>query len=373
MFASNCCAAACSAFGELRTSSEWYGHNLLSLGKRVRKISYGTGPRKYDFLTEAHKPFNMLGSPQEINRNFANADLSVSLIGNRYWQHDSSVMDGRIPQIVLETDKAPAQILASENFARDAKSVKHDASSEFSTHVPCNQMGQDSFQPHSAAGSSSVVIKVEVDSNLYVNCDTPVNKPESNFQLNNHQCCKPSDVLLPKTHSKVNSNQNVSGRNSGTKDVDITNNRFNVRNKQSQIAEDNNLKPLVEVELDNKWKNANTDDSENEASDVEFCTGASVVEESSDSYDLVRRNCNSEEQIDLQLSQFYKFECDKCAVKQTFISFKLLVQHCRDEHQSRGCVLCCDQTMWRRDELVDHMCNHKHTYRWDKYTVTFLK
>jgi hypothetical protein len=317
----------------------------------------------------------MLGSPQEINRNFLNADLSVSLIGNGYWQHDSSIMDGLISQIVVETDKAPAQILASENFARDATSVKYDASSEFSTHVPCNQIGQDSFQPHSAAGSGSVVIKVEVDPNLYVNCDTAVNKPESNFHLKNHQSYKPSDVLLPKTHSKVNSNQNVSVRNSGTKDVDITSNRFNVGNKQGQIAESNNFKPLVEDELDNKWKNANTDNSENEASDwskgdVEFCTGAPVVEESSD---LLRRKCNSEEQIDLQLSQFYKFECDECAVKQTFISFKLLVQHCRDEHQSRGCVLCCDQTMWQRDELVDHMCSHKHTYRWDKYTVTFLK
>jgi hypothetical protein len=60
MFARSCYAAACSAFGDL-TESEWYGHNLLCLGTSVRRISYGTGPRKYDFLTEAHKPFNMLG------------------------------------------------------------------------------------------------------------------------------------------------------------------------------------------------------------------------------------------------------------------------------------------------------------------------
>jgi hypothetical protein len=296
-------------------------------------------------------------------------------------------MDGLISQIVLETDKAQAMILcpeeggnvdlASENFARDVRSVKYDASSEFSSHVACNQMGQDNFQPQSAAGSGSVVIKVEVDPNLYVNCDTPVDKSESYFHLEKRQCNKPCDVLLPRTHSKVNSNQNVSVRSSGTKHVDITNNRFNVGNKQGQIAEGNHFKPVVDGELDNKWKSVNTD-SENEASewsegDGEFCTGGPMVQESSNSCDLVRRKCNSEEQIDLQLSQFYKFECDECAVKQTFSSFKLLVQHCKDEHQSRGYVLCCDQTMCQRDELVDHMCSHEHTYRWDKNTVTFLK
>jgi hypothetical protein len=166
----------------------------------------------------------------------------------------------------------------------------------------------------------------------------------------------------------VNSNQNVCVRDSGTKNVDITINRIIIGNKQDQI-ESNNLKQFVEDELDNKWKSVNIDDSgEDESSegDSEFCTEeVHMVEESSDSYDLVR-NCNPEEQVDLQLSQFYKFECDECPIKQTFTTFKLLVQHCRDEHQSRGCVLCCDQTMWERDELVGHMCNHKRTYRWEK-------
>jgi hypothetical protein len=381
MIANSCSTLACSAFGELRNGSEWYGHNLLSLGKNVRKISYGTGPRKYDFVTGAHKPFNMLGSSQEINSTLPNADLSLSVIGNEYWQHDSSVMDdGLTSQTVHERDKTPALILCPreggdielppENCSRDVRSVKYDDSSELSTRFAYNQTGQENFQHHSAAGSGSVEIKVEVDPNLYVNCDTPVDKSKSDCHLKNSQCNKPSIVLLPKTHSKVNSNRNVCASDSGTKNVDILNKRLNVGKKQGEIAESNELKQFVEDELDNKQKSVNSDDSEGEASELSegdsgFCTGAPMVEESSDSYDFVR-NCNSEEQMDLQLSRFYKFECYECAVKQTFTTFKLLDQHCKDEHQSRGCILCCDQTMWKRDELVAHMWDHKHAYRWDK-------
>lgn len=378
MIASSYNTVACSAFSELRNESEWYGHNSLPLGKSVRKASYETAPTKYNYVTGAHKYFNMLGSPQEITRTLPNADLSVSLIGNEYWQNASSVTDGLISQTVHETDESPALILCpreggnielpSENFTRDVRSVKYDASSELSRHFACSQAGQN-FQPHSATGSGSVEIKVEVDPNLYVNCgDTQAGKSKSDCHLKNGQYNKRSVVLLPETHSKVNSNQNVCVRDSGTKNVDITINRIIIGNKQDQI-ESNNLKQFVEDELDNKWKSVNIDDSgEDESSegDSEFCTEeVHMVEESSDSYDLVR-NCNPEEQVDLQLSQFYKFECDECPIKQTFTTFKLLVQHCRDEHQSRGCVLCCDQTMWERDELVGHMCNHKRTYRWDK-------
>ncbi|PNF38277.1 hypothetical protein B7P43_G11606 [Cryptotermes secundus] len=315
----------------------------------------------------------MLGSPQEITRTLPNADLSVSFIGNEYWERDSSVLDGRISQTAHETDETPALILSpseggnielsSENFARDVRSVKYDASSELSRHFACTT-GQENFQPHSAAGSGSVEIKVEVDPNLYVTCgDTQTDKSQSDCHLKNSQYNKPSVVLLPETHSKVNSNQNVCIKDSGTRNVDITINRLIVGNKQDQIADNINLKQFVKDELDNKWKSVNIDDSgEDEASessdgDSEFCT-----EEASESYDLVR-NCSPEEQMDLQLSQFYKFECDECPIKQTFSTFKVLVQHCRDEHQSRGCVSCCDQRMWERDELVGHMCNHKHTYR----------
>jgi hypothetical protein len=322
----------------------------------------------------------MLGGLQEVTKTLPNADLSVSLIGNEYWQHDSSFMDGLVSQTVHETDKTSALILCqreggnielpSENFARDVRSVKYDVSSELSRHFTCNQTGQENVQPHSAAGSGSVEIKVEVDPNLYVNCgDTQADKSKSDCHLKNSQYNKPSVILLPKTHSKVNSNQNVCVRDSGTKNVDITINRLIVGNKQDQIAESKNLKQFVEDELDNTWKSVNIDDGgENEASelsegDSEFCTkGARMVEESNVNYDLVR-NCNTEEQMDLQLSQFYRFECDECPIKQTFTTFKLLVQHCRVEHQSRGCVVCCDQIMWERDELVDHMCDHKHTYR----------
>jgi hypothetical protein len=280
-----------------------------------------------------------------------------------------------ISQVVRETDKTQALILCPkeggstelplENFGGDVRSAKYDASSEFNTHFAFNQRGQDNFQTHNATGLDSVVIKVEVDPNLYVNCDTAMEKLQSDCHLKKHQCNKPSVILSPKTHCKVNSNRNVCVRDSGTEYVDITN---NVGNKQGQIADSNNSKQFVEDELDNKWKNMNTDDSENEASELsegesEFCTRALMVEESIDSYDLVRRHCNSEEQMDLQLSQFYKFECDQCSIKQTFRTFKLLVQHCKDEHQSRGCVLCCDQTMWEIDELLDHMCSHKHAYR----------
>jgi len=222
---------------------------------------------------------------------------------------------------------------------------------------------------------------VEVDPNLYVNCETSVDGdswPESHIK--NTQCSKSSVMLFSKQVSKPKTTQNVCV-SSDIKPFVITSNRFKLVNRQGQIADSNNMKQFLEHELDDKQKNVNSEESESEVSelsedDSEFCTETPRVEESHDSYDSVRR-CNPEEQLDIQLSTFYKFECDKCAKKQTFPSFKLLIQHCRVWHHTEGYVTCCGQTIWQRDELVEHMLEHKRTFRWDKYTpnviITFLR
>jgi hypothetical protein len=67
----------------------------------------------------------------------------------------------------------------------------------------------------------------------------------------------------------------------------------------------------------------------------------------------------------MQLSRFYKFQCDKCSERQIFSNFGILTQHCREKHQTKSFVSCCDQTLWERDELLDHMLDHKDSYRWD--------
>jgi hypothetical protein len=379
MIASSCGAAACSAFSEMRSETEWYENNLPPLGNNIRKEASGTGSRKYDFVTGVHNSFNVFGSTQEINSTLSDTDLSMSLISSEYWQHDSSIMDIRFSsQTVHETDKTSVSILnpregdhvelPSHNCTRDLRNVKYYASSEMSTHFTCNQTIEQNVQHHNTTKSGSVEIKVEVDPNLYVNCETSVDGDSwSDSHLKNNQCNKSSVMLFSKTHSKPNSKQNVCVNNSDIKHFGITSNAVN---RQGQIADSNSLKQFPEHELDDKQKSVFSEESESEASelseDSEFCTETPQVEESSDSYDFLR-NCNSEEQLDIQFSGFYKFECDKCANKQTFSNFKLLVQHCRVQHQTKGCVSCCGQTMWERDELVEHILDHKHTYRSDKY------
>lgn len=63
----------------------------------------------------------------------------------------------------------------------------------------------------------------------------------------------------------------------------------------------------------------------------------------------------------MQLSGFYKFQCNKCSERQTFL-ISGLTQHCREKHQTKGFVSYLDQTLWERDELLDHMLDHKDSY-----------
>jgi hypothetical protein len=377
MIANSCGAATCSAFNELKNESQWYGHNLLPQGNSVRKEASRTEFRKYDFDTAAHNSVNVLRNAQEINSTLSNADFSMSLISGECWQHDSSIVDISLAsQTVHGTDKMSVtnlypregDELSSRNCATDFRMVKFDASSEINTHFTCNQDIEHNFQHHCTTGSGSVEIKVEVDPNLYVNCETSVDGDSwSDSHLKTTQCNKSSIMLLSKTHSCGNIKQNVSVNTLDAKDLDITNNRFNIANRQGQITESDNMKLFLEDELDDRQKRLDSEESESEVSelsedDSDFCAETPQVEEYSGSFDFMR-NGNSEEQLDIQLSGFYRFECDECAKKQTFSNFNLLVQHCRDQHQTKGCVSCCGQTIWERNELVKHMLDHKHTYR----------
>jgi hypothetical protein len=103
----------------------------------------------------------------------------------------------------------------------------------------------------------------------------------------------------------------------------------------------------------------------------EIYTKTPRAKESGDIYALMS-SCSSEELLDMQLSRFYKFQCDKCSERQTFSNFRILTQHCREKHETKGFVSCCGQTLWERDELLDHTLDHKDSYRWDKYTVAFM-
>ncbi|XP_021932945.1 zinc finger protein 768-like isoform X2 [Zootermopsis nevadensis] len=370
MITSSCGAAACSAFVELRSESEWYDDNFLPLRNNIRKESSGAGSRKNDFVTGGH---NVLGCVQEINNVLSDTDLSMSLISSEYWQHDSSIVDISFSsQTVHETNKTSVPILnpkkgddaelSSHNCTGDHRSVKYYDLSDISTNFACNQTTEQTFQHLNMTRSGSVEIKVEVDPNLYVNCETSVDGDLwSDSRLKNTHCNKSCVMLF----SKPNNKQNLCVNSSDNKHSGISSNRFNVVSRQVQIADSNNLKQFPEHELDDKRTSVFSEESESEASelnedDSEFCTETPPVEESSNSYELVK---NTEEQLDIQLSGFYKFECDKCANKQTFCNFKLLDQHCRVQHQTRGCVLCCGQTMWERDELMEHILDHKHTYK----------
>jgi len=189
------------------------------------------------------------------------------------------------------------------------------------------------------------------------------------------QCNKPT-IMLSKSHSLVNNEQNIYVHNSDSKDFDITNNKYHVGNGQGQVADTGNLKRLVESELDDKQISVGCEEFGIEAHEPnvdgsEICTETPQVEEFGDSYDL-KSSCSSEEQLDMQLSGFYKFHCDKCSERQTFSNFGILTQHCREKHQTKGFVSCCDQTLWERNELLDHMLDHKDSYKWDKYNVAFM-
>jgi hypothetical protein len=381
MIASSCGAAACSVFPEMRSESEWCGNNLLPLGNSIRREPSRSGSRKYDFITGAYNSCNVLGSAQEIN-SLSDADLSMSLISSEYWPHDSSIMDISFPsQTVHDTDRISVPVL-NPREGDDVKLPSYNcigdyASSEITTNSVSNRTTEQTFQHHNTARSGSVEIKVEVDPNLYVNCETSVDGDSwSDSHLKNTQCNKSSITSFSKTLSKPTSKQDVYVNNSDVKHFGVTSNRFNVVNRHGQVGGSNNLKQLSEHELDDKLKSVCSEESESEASELsengsEFYAEAAQVEESSDSYDFMR-NFKSEEQIDMQLSGFYRFECDKCGNKPVFSNFKSLAQHCRVQHQTKGCVSCCGLSMWERGKLVEHMLDHKHTYRWDKYTSTFI-
>lgn len=380
-------SVACSPFTELRNGLKWRGHNLLPLGNSIRKESSGTGSRKCDFITGIHSSFNVLGSAQGVNDILSNAGISMSAISSECRKNDGTIMGiSFASQTVREGDKASAPVLHSResdgvelpswNFSRNLSCIKYDASSEINTFFAFDQTVEQKFELPSTTGSGSVKIKVEVDPNLYVNCETPVDGTWSCFHLKNTVCNKPSVALVSGSHSLVNSEQNVYVHNSDSAGFDFTNNKCDGGNGQHQVADTGNLKQLVESELGDKQKSVDCEESGSLASErnedgSEICIATPRVEESSDSYDL-KGSCSSEEQLDMQLSGFYKFHCDKCSKRQTFANFRMLTQHCRDKHRTKGCISCCDQTLWERDELLNHMFYHKYSYRWDKYTGAFL-
>jgi len=381
MTVSNNSTVACSPLIELRNEFDWYEHSLLPQANNIRQELFGVGSRKYDFITGAHSSFNVLRSAQEVNGSLSNADTSVSVIGSECWKNDCRIMDVSVAsQTVFEGDKASAPVfytresgdieLTTWNISRNLGCIKYDASSEINTHFTFFQTIEQKFERSSTTRSGSVEIKVEVDPNLYENCETPVDDTWSGFHLKNTQCNKPTVTLLSQSHSLVNNEQNIYVHNSDSKDFEITNNKYHVGNGQGQVADIGNFKRLVESELDDKQNNMGCEESGIEAHEPnedgsEICTKTPRAKESGDSYDL-KSSCSSEEHLDMQLSRFYKFQCDKCSERQTFSNFRFLTQHCREKHETKGFVSCCDQTLWERDELLDHMLDHKDSYRWDK-------
>jgi len=154
-------------------------------------------------------------------------------------------------------------------------------SRKINTHFTFYQTIEQKFERSSTTRSGSVEIKVEVDPNLYENCETPVDDMWLGFHLKNTQCNKPTVMLLSKSHSLVNNEQNIYVHNSDSKDFDITNNRYRVGNGQSQVAG---------TELDDKQNNMGCEESRIEARELiedgsEICTETPFIEESGDSYD----------------------------------------------------------------------------------------
>ncbi|XP_035780598.1 transcription factor grauzone-like [Anopheles albimanus] len=59
---------------------------------------------------------------------------------------------------------------------------------------------------------------------------------------------------------------------------------------------------------------------------------------------------------DERLKQFYAMACEICSVE--LKSFQLLQRHCREAHNQRGYVECCNQKFFRRFKLIDHLSFH---------------
>ncbi|ETN66522.1 hypothetical protein AND_001688 [Anopheles darlingi] len=59
---------------------------------------------------------------------------------------------------------------------------------------------------------------------------------------------------------------------------------------------------------------------------------------------------------DERLKQFYSMTCEICSVQ--LKSFLLLQRHCREAHNQRGYVECCNQKFYRRFKLIDHLSFH---------------
>lgn len=70
------------------------------------------------------------------------------------------------------------------------------------------------------------------------------------------------------------------------------------------------------------------------------------------------KRTKSKSRNDEQITEFLNLECTMCDKIDQYESFKLLMDHYKNVHNTKGFVVCCDKKIFRKDRLLDHITNH---------------
>ena len=359
-----------NAFNGLKNDRDWYDCNVLSLEPQINRDVSCISNKKFDLPTESNDCFGVF--EQREDKCTVSLNLNVPPVNCKYWKNSNTIFN--VPtntQTQNEVDQIQ-EIPLIQQKNKNLNYSLHNTITNIQTTVnrqlykpvsrSCSRTTIQSPH-HSKNKPGSVEIKVEVDPNLYVNCETSVDNDHwsDSYQKTNKCPININNCITSQTQN------NSPSRNGEPKHIDTK--KF----KDGSILKEQDVANILESRyFNNDSVKLNSDDgseisqeTENEMTDGSDDSGLSV--KSSESKDSSSRDLalmfGSEKQLDKQLTQFYKCRCLKCANNQIFTSFELLVQHCKDKHHVEACVSCCGKSFWDKDTLVKHMLKHKNAYR----------
>ncbi|PSN50914.1 hypothetical protein C0J52_05366 [Blattella germanica] len=368
MFTSNY-TTACSKYSELRNESDLYGNRPTFMQLEYGKEIPTSGPnsvdaRKLDLLAEYDESFNILEGSQHLN-----ISSSMPSVSCEYWKSNKSNATLSLDQ---RYNSQETQTLAKYHQKHESLSSSQNSfpniCSTIQGPLPISKSRPSSsvsymklVKQNPQNSNGSVEIKVEVDPNLYVNCEASSDSwTDSRLKNIHNENGSSNSVKIPDsdTRSKINRDGEVTE----CKDTGICNSYNRARTVEIEklgfSASNNKVNPSVqcsyEADQENKSDTSHETDSEM-LDDSDDSDMLELTQDSSENCDIAEGD--SEEQIDIKLSKFYNFRCLKCEELQTFSNFQLLIDHSKHQHQTEASVSCCGQTIWERDKL-NHLKEH---------------
>ncbi|XP_069683310.1 zinc finger protein 260-like [Periplaneta americana] len=175
MFAGTCSKMTykLSAFCGVSNEADWYGHRLLE--RSIREVPK-TDSGRCNSVTDSHSAYNLFQNSHQICT-FSSANLNVSPFNGEYWQQDSSIMDNDLSSRTVQDG---GRTSVSLTYIKESKLTEEKISPR-SSHVDIKKAACNVSSEVSAKFSSnltvdqrcqrSIEIKVEVDPNVYVNCE----------------------------------------------------------------------------------------------------------------------------------------------------------------------------------------------------------